>query len=347
MLKAKNEDLHGFQTAGSSKSSRKPENEEGFDKIFMERMQKLNISSDSDSDAVSDSDSDEELDSDFFLTDSECGDSDEDATDRECACSYCGIYDPLCVAECLKCSKWFCNGVKSGNKTSHIVNHMMKSGHHEIALHPESILGDGIRIECYNCGCKNALSLGYANSNDNMETVLLCRQPCARDPLKVHNWNLDSWAPIIQNLRLLPWLCQYPSDEQVARAGKIDSANIQKLEQLWKAGQNEATIEDLECVKEEEGLNPTQLAYETPAHFRTTMYPLLVAEAEVEKQLKEAMVNSYIYIHLVNCVIYFIFRNWKMPLLDGIRSWARHRFSGSHVPPQKLYSELFLVMKLL
>jgi len=54
------------------------------------------------------------------------------------ACAYCGVHDPKAVVKCAHqdCQKWFCNGKGLSEYGSHIVLHLVKSKHKEIALHP-------------------------------------------------------------------------------------------------------------------------------------------------------------------------------------------------------------------
>ena len=204
------------------------------------------------------------------------------------SCTYCTVHDPLCVAKCNSCSKWFCNGDKS-TIASHIVNHLVKSGHKEVSLHPDSPVGDAI-LECYNCGCKNIFLLGYVQSKNDAVVVLLCRQPCAFNSPKDMDWDIESWAPLISERALLPWLVQKPSEEQMSLARKLDPASIEKLEALWKSGNPFATFDDIGREDREDVLQPTKLTYEDVHDFKQTMMPLILAEAKVEKEMKEKQV---------------------------------------------------------
>ena len=60
---------------------------------------------------------------------------------------------------------------------SHIMLHMVKARHKEIALHPESPLKDTI-IECYHCSSKNVFLLGFVSAKQDAVIILLCREPC-------------------------------------------------------------------------------------------------------------------------------------------------------------------------
>jgi regulator of nonsense transcripts 1 len=61
-----------------------------------------------------------------------------------------------------------------GCAASHIVNHMVKRRHHEVALHPDGPLGDSV-LECYMCGCRNVFLLGFIPAKGDDVVVLLCR----------------------------------------------------------------------------------------------------------------------------------------------------------------------------
>jgi regulator of nonsense transcripts 1 len=227
------------------------------------------------------------------------------------ACVYCNIYNPMCVAKCTKCSKWFCNSQK-GTLSGHLINHLIKSGHKEVALHPDSPVGDAT-LECYNCGCKNIFLLGFIQSKEDEVMVLLCRQPCAFNAPKESDWNVENWTPLISDRRLLPWLCQHPTQAQESRARKISYEQIQKLEGAWKSGMTLATLEDIDRREQEDTLEPTKLSYSDPHEFKSIMVPLITAEAKIEKDLKEAQVNKN-----QNNESFIIFRNWIMSPSDGI-----------------------------
>lgn len=68
------------------------------------------------------------------------------------SCSYCGFHEASSVACCTICNKWFCNG-KGNTASSHIVMHMVRSGHRELSLHRDGPLGEAA-LECYSCGSK-------------------------------------------------------------------------------------------------------------------------------------------------------------------------------------------------
>lgn len=89
------------------------------------------------------------------------------------ACRYCGIHAPTSVVRCAGCQKYFCNA-RGSTSGAHIVNHLVRSRHKEVVLHPESPLGETL-LECYNCGCRNVFLLGFIPAKKDTVVVLLCR----------------------------------------------------------------------------------------------------------------------------------------------------------------------------
>ena len=152
------------------------------------------------------------------------------------ACSYCGIHDPETVVKCIAkgCEKWFCNGKGTNEYGSHIILHMVKARHKEIAIHPESHLRD-TTIECYQCSSKNLFLLGFVSAKQDTVIMILCREPCLSQlGLKDSKWDTDNWHALIENKALLNWMVRYPTEIEFKRSRQINSAEINKLEELWK-----------------------------------------------------------------------------------------------------------------
>ncbi|KAL9655597.1 hypothetical protein ABK040_002261 [Willaertia magna] len=213
----------------------------------------------------------------------------------EHACKYCTIHDTSCVVKCNICNKWFCNG-RGGSNGSHIVHHLVKSKHKEVALHPESPLGDTV-LECYNCGCRNIFLLGYIPSKNDSVVVLLCREPCLHDNnLKESlDWDINRWSPLIQDRQLLSWLVKTP-DEEKNRGRKVTTQQINKLEELWKAN-SEASIDDLEKPGIDDEPLPVNFFYEDAYHYQSIFSPLIQLEAEYDKRMKESQTKDNIHVH--------------------------------------------------
>ena len=52
----------------------------------------------------------------------------------EHACNFCGVHNPLSVAQCVSSKKWFCNS-RGGTSASHLVQHLVRSKNKEVRLH--------------------------------------------------------------------------------------------------------------------------------------------------------------------------------------------------------------------
>lgn len=175
------------------------------------------------------------------------------------------------------------------------MQHLVKSKHKEIALHPESPLGETV-LECYNCGSKNVFLLGFIPAKNESVVVLLCREPCLQEnSLKSNNqsleWDTTQWLPLIQDRQFLPWLVKIPSDEEQKRARHITAQQINKLEELWKSNPD-ATVEDLERPGIDDEPAPVQFVYEDAYHYQSIMGPLVQLEAEYDKRMKEAQTKE-------------------------------------------------------
>ncbi|KKA29397.1 hypothetical protein TD95_003859 [Thielaviopsis punctulata] len=203
------------------------------------------------------------------------------------ACAYCGIHNPNCVVKCLICNKWFCNGRTRG-RSSHIINHLVRSRHKQVSLHPDSALG-GTTLECYLCGIKNVFLLGFIPAKANSVIVLLCRSPCASDhSRKEATWDVTKWQALVEERTFLHWLVHVPSEDEKVRSRHITSEQMAKLEALWNINPN-SSIADLENpdVDEDEPL-PVLLSYEGSYHYNSVFGPLVTMESEYDKELKEA-----------------------------------------------------------
>ncbi|CAJ0892943.1 3249_t:CDS:2 [Entrophospora sp. SA101] len=208
--------------------------------------------------------------------------------------SYCGIHSVNSIARCVTCSKWFCNS-RGNTSGSHIINHLVRAKHKEVALHPDSPLGE-TTLECYNCGCRNVFLLGFIPAKSDTVVVLLCRQPCAAMPSsKDMNWDTSQWLPLIDDRCFLPWLVKVPSEQEQLRARQITAQQINKLEELWKDNA-EATLEDLEKPGIDDEPPPVLLRYEDAYQYQNIFGPLVKMEADYDKKLKESQTQDDIVV---------------------------------------------------
>uniref|UniRef100_A0A6U0THT0 Upf1 domain-containing protein n=1 Tax=Pinguiococcus pyrenoidosus TaxID=172671 RepID=A0A6U0THT0_9STRA len=211
-------------------------------------------------------------------------DEKNDYTPPAWACAYCGISDPQSVIKSVESGRWFCNsrGVTPG---SHAVQHLVRARHKEVSLHPDSPLGDAV-LECYNCGNRNAFTLGFIPATSDSVVVLLCRDCLGLGALKDLGWDLEQWMPLIEDGAFVPWLVNVPSDQEQLRARQVTSAQIARIEELWKKNPS-ATFEDLDRPTEEDEVMSMQLRFDDGYQYQNIVAPLVKAEADYDKRMKE------------------------------------------------------------
>lgn len=155
-----------------------------------------------------------------------------------------------------------------------------------MSLHPDSPLGETL-IECYNCGSRNVFVMGFIPAKNDSVVVLLCREPClSMGALKDMDWDLTQWMPLIEDRAFLPWLVKVPTEKEQLHARQITTAQINKLEELWRTDPN-ATLFDIEQPGVDEEAQPTLLVYEDGYHYQNIMAPLVKLEAEYDRRMKE------------------------------------------------------------
>ncbi|KAL1454067.1 hypothetical protein WDU94_010357 [Cyamophila willieti] len=206
------------------------------------------------------------------------------------ACKYCGIHDPAYVIMCNICKKWFCNG-RGHTSGSHIINHLVRAKHKEVTLHKDGPLGETV-LECYSCGVRNVFVLGFIPAKADSVVVLLCRQPCAaQNSLKDMNWDQEQWKPVIAERSFLSWLVKVPTEQEQQRSRQVTSAQIAKLEEVWKDNV-EATFQDLEKPGVDEDPHQVLLRYEDGYQYQNIFGPLVKLEADYDKRLKESQTQE-------------------------------------------------------
>jgi len=202
------------------------------------------------------------------------------------ACAYCGIHDPSCVVKCEICNRWFCNS-RGNTSGAHIIHHMVRSKHKQIALHKDGPVGD-TTLECFNCGTRNIFLLGFIPAKAESIVVLLCREPCLNIPsLKEMNWELSEWKPLIEDRCFLSWLVRQPSEQDLLRARQVTAASLTKLEELWKSNE-QATVEDLENTELNDEPDPVLIQYQDAYHYMKIYEPLINLEEEYDRRVKDS-----------------------------------------------------------
>uniref|UniRef100_A0AAV1V283 Upf1 domain-containing protein n=1 Tax=Peronospora matthiolae TaxID=2874970 RepID=A0AAV1V283_9STRA len=206
------------------------------------------------------------------------------------ACAYCGLHDPASVVKCVASDKWFCNS-RGNTSGSHIIQHLVRSKHKEVSLHPMSPLGETV-LECYNCGCRNAFLLGFIPAKQDSVVVLLCRDPCLQiNALKDMSWDMSQWLPIIDDRSFLPWLVKMPSEHEQLRARQITSSQIAKLEELWRDNPL-ATVEELNRPGIDDEPVKVSSTYDDGYQYQNIFGPLVKMESDYDKKMKEAQTQD-------------------------------------------------------
>jgi RNA helicase (UPF2 interacting domain) len=243
----------------------------------------------------------------------EGGEHYEDGTLPPHACTYCGIYNSSCVVRCVRTNKWFCNG-RGGSSGSHALQHLIRSKNKEVALHPDSPLGDAT-LECYNCGCRNCFLLGFIPSKTQTGVVvLLCREPCLNlEALKDQGWDLSLWQPIVEDKAFLPWLVHVPTKEEEEKARPVTVSQIAGIETLWRKRPDATWEQYLELAAKgtnfddlaPEGgagdgsgganaaalpaANPVLLRYDDGYEYQNIYGPLVKLESDESKLMSQAL----------------------------------------------------------
>ena len=139
----------------------------------------------------------------------------------------------------------------------------------------------------------NATRLAYPlltsprQAKSDSVVVLLCREPClSMGALKDMDWDLSQWMPLIEDRAFLPWLVKEPAEQEQLRARQVTSAQINKLEELWKE-KPDATLEDLERPGAgDDDVQPILLKYEDGYHYQNVIAPLVKLEADYDKKVR-------------------------------------------------------------
>lgn len=105
------------------------------------------------------------------------------------------------------------------------------------------------------------------------------------------NWDQEQWKPLISERCFLAWLVKMPTKQDQTRARQISAAQINKLEELWKADVD-ATFQDLEKPGIDTELARVQLRYADGYQYLNVFLPLLNLEADYDKKLKESQTQE-------------------------------------------------------
>ena len=212
---------------------------------------------------------------------------------KEIRCAYCGISNISHLIKCNECNRWFCNGRLDTYSTSHIVFHLTKSKHKEIYVSKESPVGEMV-MECYNCSCKNIFLLGFLESKEKGEGFIICREPCLTT-CKVEDNFFDKtkWVPLISGKIILDWIVPEPSnDVEKHLCQRVNIRNMSKLEDKWEKDKLLASQEKPKFLGNY--LKAVKLSYNDGQDYLDTFEPLISAEEEYDRKLKETQKKTNI-----------------------------------------------------
>ena len=217
----------------------------------------------------------------------------EESEQKEIRCAYCGISNISHLIKCNECNRWFCNGRLDSYSASHIVFHLTKSKHKEIYVSNESPVGEMV-MECYNCSCKNIFLLGFLENKEKESGFIICREPCLTT-CKVDDNMFDKtkWVPLISNKMILEWIVPEPSnDVEKHLCQRVNIRNMSKLEDKWEKDKLLASQEKPKFLGNY--LKAVKLSYNDGQDYLDTFEPLISAEEEYDRKLKETQKKTNI-----------------------------------------------------
>jgi len=208
--------------------------------------------------------------------------------EKEAHCAYCGISNPSHIVKCNEkdCQRWFCDGRLDEFSASHIVFHLTKSKHKQVFLNENSPIGEMV-LECYSCACKNIFLLGFLESREGDTGIILCREPCLSQCKIVEDkFEKSRWVPLIKDKKLLEWIVPALSESDIKICNRVNIRSMSKMEEKW--------IKEKLQVSEEKPkflvnwLKAVKLCYNDGQDYLETFEPLISAEEEYDRKLKES-----------------------------------------------------------
>ena len=203
-------------------------------------------------------------------------------------CSYCMLDNPEYLVKCKTTGRYFCNRTIN-NGLSHIIHHLTKSRTTEIELPPDTPL-QSIPLECIHCRTNNIFSLGFYQSKQTNEMMILCRH-CAQLP-ELRQFNLDYIKdfPIVVTdpcRQIGKWLIPDPPEQLCKDLPLVTSSDISILEETW-VSRPDVSILDVPQIKRDSTLQPVKLSYTNPADYSSILSPIVKAERQHDKEKTES-----------------------------------------------------------
>lgn len=219
-------------------------------------------------------------------------DEDDEEEAREQRCGYCGItkLDRLIKCNDKSCQRWFCNGCTDDYSASHIVFHMTKSKHKEVVTSSDSVIPE-TELKCYHCDSKNIFLLGFLESKDGSSGIILCREPCLTNcKMEDENFNKSDWKSLICDKKILETILPLPEDKELKICQNVSIRTMSKLEDKWVKEFNSRLKEnnqDNQNTQPQTFLQNVKLIYDDGQDYLETFEPLITAEEDYDKKIKE------------------------------------------------------------
>ena len=197
----------------------------------------------------------------------------------ENCCSYCKKEQDA-LLQCKSCDKLFCNDTTKN--ISHFVYHSIKAKHAECELPSSHPLGP-LDIDCYTCKTKNIFILGCIPAQSNETMILVCRD-CTGSNKLTSEWNTSMWTSLIVDKKLQDWIME--SSPSFLNVQDLQTIHLE-LFPSRSLIQEESEIE----------LPPVLPKYENGSEYKEILTPLIQAEADYDKILKEMNTQDNISIN--------------------------------------------------
>ncbi|KAJ1848022.1 ATP-dependent RNA helicase, partial [Coemansia sp. RSA 2703] len=138
---------------------------------------------------------------------------------------------------------------------------------------------------------RNVFSLGFIPAKSDTVVVILCRACASAPSSKDVMWDALQWQPLIHERQLINWLVQEPSKKAQQMSRVLSSQQIRALEDTWIRSSGNAVSEtgglDIELPR-------VLLRYEDAYQYQNTFEPLVNAEADYDRRMKEAQTQENI-----------------------------------------------------
>ena len=113
--------------------------------------------------------------------------------------------------------------------------------------------------------------------------------PCLTNNNSDLNWDPNDFMPLIQEKSFAEWLVKPSPEKVLKRARQVTYEQINTLEEMRKSNPN-VKFEDLNQNGKKKKLREVLLRYEDGYEYLDVFLPLIKAEAEHDKKIKESQV---------------------------------------------------------